>query len=100
MFDQFDTSYETVAAGQTAQVIGGAGAAGDLLTRLIVNVTTSATSTVTILDGATSIVVVPPNTPIGAYSIHCGIRAQAGPWKVTTAAGVSVIAVGRFVGAA
>ena len=90
------SDYETVAASQTAQVLGGAGAKGDFLARLVVNVTTAATSTVTLIDNATSIVVVPANTPIGAHVVEIGARAIQGPWRITTAAGVSVIAVGQF----
>lgn len=89
-------TYETVAASQTAQVLGGNGKTGDYLKRLIVNVTTSATGTVTILDNATSIVVVPANTPIGAYSLEIGAVSASGAWKVTTGAGASVIAIGAF----
>jgi len=54
--------YETVAASQTAQVLGGSGAAGDYLHRLIVTVNTALTSTVTLTDGVTSIPIVPANS--------------------------------------
>lgn len=50
------TDYETVAASQTAQVLGGVGAKGDFLSRLILNNITVATADVTLIDGATSIV--------------------------------------------
>lgn len=90
------TEYETVAASQTAQVLGTAGAKGDVIARLIVTVATAATGTVTILDGATSIPIVAANTPIGVYSIELGLMAVTGPWKVTTGAGASVVAVGNF----
>ena len=63
--------YETVAASQTGQVLGASGAAGDLLARLVLVVTTAATAAVSILDGATSIQVF-PNSPcggIGTYTI-------------------------------
>lgn len=88
--------YETVAPSQTAQVLGGAGAAGDYLHRLVVNVTTTATSAVTLIDNATSIVIVPATTPVGVYSIEINAASKSGAWKVTTDAGVSVIAVGVF----
>lgn len=88
--------YETVAASQTAQVLGGTGATGDYLHRLIVTVSTSLTGTVTILDNATSIAIVPASTPIGVYSIEMNMRSSSGPWKVTTGAGASVVAVGIF----
>jgi len=88
--------YETVAASQTAQVLGGTGATGDYLHRLIVTVSTSLTGTVTILDNATSIAIVPANTPVGVYSIEMNMRSSSGAWKVTTGAGASVVAVGIF----
>jgi hypothetical protein len=93
----FNTDYETVAASQTDQVIGTTGAVGDLLERLIISVATAATGTVSIKDGAGSaIVITAANTPIGVYSVNIGIKSSAGAWKVTTGAGVTVVAVGRF----
>jgi hypothetical protein len=88
--------YETVAASQTAQVLGGTGAIGDYLHRIVVTVSTAATGTVTILDGSTSIAIVPANTTIGVYSIELNMRSATGPWKVTTGAGASVVGVGIF----
>ena len=88
--------YETIAASQTAQVLGTAGAKGDFISRLIITVTTAATSTVALLDAATSIPIMTANAAIGTYSIELGMRAATGPWKVMTGAGVSVIAVGQF----
>ena len=54
--------YETVAASQTAQVLGGTGAVGDYLHRLVVTVNTAATGTVSVLDGSTAVMAVPANT--------------------------------------
>lgn len=90
--------YETVAASQTAQVLGGAGAAGDYLHRLIVTVNTAATSTVTIIDGATSIPIVPANvgSGVGVLSIELNMASISSGWKVTTGAGVTVVGVGKF----
>jgi len=88
--------YETVAASSTAQVLGGTGAAGDYLHRLIVTVGTALTGTVTVLDGSTSIAVVPASATVGVYSIEMNMAAVTGPWKVTTGAGATVIGVGKF----
>ena len=88
--------YETVAASQTAQVLGTNGAVGDYLHRIIAVVTTAATSTVSILDDTTSISLLPATTVAGTYSLELNLRSKEGPWKVTTGAGVSVIAVGIF----
>lgn len=90
--------YETVAAGQTAQVLGAAGAAGDFLDTLTLVVSTAATAAVSILDGSTSIAVFPnsPGGGIGTYVLPVKLRSKTGPWKVTTGAGVAVIASGTF----
>lgn len=88
--------YETVAASQTAQVLGGTGAVGDYLDKLIITVATAASGTVTLLDNSTSISITAANTPIGVYTVNMGTLSQSGAWKITTGAGASVIAVGRF----
>lgn len=91
--------YETVAASQTDQALGAAGAAKDILKRLIVSVATSATSTCSIKDGAGSaIVITAANTPIGVYVIEFGdgIISASGAWSVTTGAGATALAIGDF----
>jgi len=92
----FGTTYETVAASQTAQVLGQSGAVGDTIIRLIITVNTALTSTVTIIDGSTSIALMPATTVVGIYSIDLGVQSVSGPWKVTTGAGATVVAVGNF----
>lgn len=96
----FNTDYESVAAGQTDQVLGNTGAVGDILERLVINVSTAATGTVSIKDGdGSSISITSANTPIGVYSVEVGARCKATTtpgWKVTTGAGASVVAVGKF----
>lgn len=96
----FKTSYETVAASQTAQVLGSTGAVGHLLERLIITVATSATGTVALIDGnGSDIPITAANTPIGVYVVEVGMRcvnATTPGWKVTTGAGASVIGVGEF----
>ena len=90
--------YETVAASQTAQVLGGTGAVGDYVHRLIISVVTVATSNVTLIDGSTSIVLLTgaaANVP-GVYSIEINAASATGAWKVTTGAGATVVAVGVF----
>ena len=88
--------YKTVAASATAQVLGGTGAIGDYLHRLIVTVTTPATGTVTLLDGVTSIALVPVTAAANVYTIDVEAASATGAWKVTTGAGASVVAVGIF----
>jgi hypothetical protein len=92
----FGTFYETVAASQTAQVLGVTGGAGDTLMRLIVTVGTAATSTVALLDNATSYAIMAANTPIGVYTIEINAVSVSGAWKITTGAGATVMAVGNF----
>lgn len=90
--------YETVAAGQSLQMLGGAGAAGDYLHSLIVTVNTAATSGVTLTDGVVNIAVVPANVAsgVGVIVLPMNMASLTSGWKVTTGAGVSVIAVGLF----
>ena len=90
--------YETVAASQTAQALGTAGARGDYLERLILIVSTAASAATTILDGTTSIAIFPnsPGGGVGTYVLDLGLVSVVGAWKVTTGAGVAAIAVGRF----
>jgi len=91
--------YEHVAVSQTAQVLGGTGATGDYLDRLVCTVSTAATSSVIILDNTGFTHTVLPNNVgggVGVYVIHLGMISRNGPWKVTTAAGVEVLAVGIF----
>jgi len=85
-----------VAASQTAQVLGGTGAAGDYLHRIVVTVTATGTSTLSVIDGSTTILTMAANTPVGVYSLELGLAAATGPWKITTGAGATVLAVGLF----
>lgn len=91
-------AYETVAASQTGQVLGTAGATGDYIHRLIIQVITVATASVTIIDGTTSIVILTGAVGLvaGAYSVEVNMASQTGKWSVTTGAGATVIAVGVF----
>jgi hypothetical protein len=90
--------YEHVAASQTAQVLGGTGGTGDYLHRLVCTVSTAATGAVTLLDGAASHTLLPnnPGGGIGVYNIEMNTVSKNGAWKVTTGAGVEVLAVGIF----
>ena len=89
-----------VPVSQTAHVIsgqaGGAGAVGDYMHEILVRVATAATSQVTLIDGATQMIIVPANTPIGVYSLVFDTASQNSNWAVTTAAGVSCICYGTF----
>ena len=94
-----NSSYETVAASQTDQALGPAGAAGDYLDRIIITVNTAATATVDIQDGAGTAIPIMPASPgggIGVYVVELKIHSRAGAWSVTTGAGATVLAVGNF----
>lgn len=94
---QFD--YETVAASQSDQVLGATGGVGDFLHSLILVVATAATATVSIKDGTGSAISVFPALPgggVGTYRLEFNVVSTNGAWKITTGAGVSAIAIGRF----
>lgn len=91
--------YETVAASQSDQVLGATGATGDYLDGLLCVVATAATAQVQIKDGGGSAITVFPNSPgggVGSYFVPIMAKSSAGAWKVTTGAGVSVLATGNF----
>lgn len=94
------TEYETVAASQTAQVLGATGAAGDYLGGLIVVPATTSPGVVTLLDGATSIPLFVGGASSVAdlkpFRIVVDLISVSGAWKITTGANVSVIAGGNF----
>ena len=98
----YRTDYETVAVSQTDQILGPVGAVGDVLERLIIVVATAATAATSIKDGNGAAISVLPNSPgggIGVYVVSIGARcvnATTPGWKVTTGAGATAIAVGRF----
>ena len=92
--------YETVAASQTAQVLGGSGAKGDYISHVLVIPATTSPGNVLLLDGATSITIFTGGatsvTGLNPFHIVLGANAVTGPWKITTGANVSVVAFGRF----
>lgn len=103
MSTRYRTDYETIAAGQTDQVMGATGAAGDRLCTLVIVPTTTGAGTVQIQDGAGSeITVFTGGGTLSDLKTHTidfgpdGIRSVSGAWKITTGANVSVIAVGAF----
>ena len=94
--------YEHVAASQSAQVLGPTGAVGDYLHRIVFTVTTGATGNVVIVDGTGAGIlthtVLPASASVipGVYNVELNIVSANGAWKVTTGAGVEVMAVGIF----
>lgn len=97
--EELSVHYQVVAAGQTDKVLGAVGAAGDFMLTITCVVATAATSQVQIKDGGGAAITILPNAVaqgIGTYSFYVALRSQAGAWKITTAAGVSVIVSGTF----
>lgn len=98
--DISEGEYETVAASQTAQVLGATGGTGDYISGLLVIPATTSPGVVTLLDNATSIpVFVGGASSVGnlvPFFIPLGIKSVSGAWKVTTGANVSVIGIGNF----
>ena len=94
---QFD--YQAVAVSQSDKVLGVTGAAGDFLHKLIITVATAVTAVVSLKDGGGSSIPILPNSPgngLGVYVVEINAVSTAGAWKVTTGAGSTVLAVGRF----
>lgn len=92
--------YETVAASQTAQVIGATGAAGDVIDTVTIIPATTSPGVVTLLDGATSIPLFVGGATsvsnLAPFTIFLNMKSVSGAWKITTGANVSCIAVGNF----
>lgn len=86
-------TYETVAAGQTAQVLGLAGAQGDYVERVVIVPGTSAAGVVTLLDGSTSISLFAGGGTTALTDLRPHVVEL---WKITTGTNVTAIAVGDF----
>ncbi len=90
--------YETVAAGQTAQVLGTLGALGDYLSHVVLQPATVGAAATTILDGTTVIYTYTAGTlaDLGPRTVPVGARSVNGPWKITTGANMAALAFGKF----
>jgi hypothetical protein len=92
-------SYASVIASQTAQTFGATGNRDDFLSHVLIVPGTTSPGSVTLLDGATSIVIfaggassVPDLKP---FLVPVLANAKTGPWKITTGANVSALALGN-----
>jgi hypothetical protein len=86
-----DFPYELVAAAQTAQILGSVGGAGDVLHAVIVKANTG---TITVLDGAVVILVIPAATAVGTRFVF-NAKAVTN-WNITTPAATEAMCMGRF----
>ena len=93
-------TYETVAASQTAQVLGPNGATGDYVKRLIIVPASVSPGAVALIDGATSVNILPGGasslTELKPIIVDLDVFSVSGSWKITTGTNVSVIAIGVF----
>jgi hypothetical protein len=96
------STYQTIAASQSAQVLQtSTGATGDYLSHCTIVPATTAPGVVTILDNATAIYSYPGGGTTALlslipFTIPVGAVSTSGAWKVTTGANVSVVCVGKF----
>lgn len=95
------SDYETVAASQTDQALGATGAAGDLLSGLLIVPGTTSPGAVSIKDGGGGAVTVYTGgasaiTELTPVWLPLNIRSSGGAWSITTGANVTVIASGDF----
>ncbi len=100
MLNVSSMGYETVAAGQTAQILGGSGAVGDWLDSVLIIPATTSPGVVTVLDNAISIPIFVGGAlsvaSLNPFSAKIGANSASGAWKITTGANVSVVAFGNF----
>jgi hypothetical protein len=95
------TQYQPVAASQSNAALGpGGGGVGDYLSHLTVIPATTSPGAVTVSDGATQPTVFTGGansvSSLVPFTIALGARSTSGGWKITTGAGVSVVAFGQF----
>jgi hypothetical protein len=91
--------YKAIAASSTATPCAvTTGATGDYLHQIIVSNVTVATATLTLIDGANSIVLQTGSAtlPNSTFTLPINAVSNNGPWKITTGAGVTVVVVGVF----
>jgi hypothetical protein len=99
--DQYST-YKTVAASQTAFVLGATGAVGDYLAGLLIVPGTAAAGAVSITDGSGSAISVFAGggttalSDLKPFMVPIGAVTTSGAWKVTTGANVTAIGIGKF----
>lgn len=95
-----DDEYETVAASQTAQVLGDTGATGDYIKHILVIPATTSPGAIALLDNTTSITVFTGGASSVAdlkpFTIELKMTSVSGAWKLTTGANVSAVCVGDF----
>lgn len=91
-------NYETVAASQTNQILGGAGAAGDMLDTVTIYPASTSPGNVIVKDGSTVVATFPGGASsvsnLVPFILAFGNARAVTNWNITTGAGVSVVANG------
>ena len=98
------TDYETVAASQSAQMLGATGAVGDYLAGVLIVPASTSPGAVSVKDGNGSAITVFAGgasslADLKPFFVPIGAKCTAGTtpgWQVATGANVSAIAVGSF----
>lgn len=98
------STYETVAASQTGQVLGGSGAIGDYLSHCVIYPTSTTPGVVTVFDDATgagaNVIAFPGGASsvsnLAPIAIPVGAVSVTGEWRVTTGANLVVTCYGTF----
>ncbi len=90
--------YETVAASQTAQVLGVTGEKGDYLSHVVFQPAAVGAVTSTILDGTTVIYTYTTGTlaDLKPWTVPVQAPSVNGSWKITTGANMAALACGKF----
>ncbi len=100
MAKSLEGDYETVAASQTAQVLGATGATGDFISHVLVIPASVNPGNVILLDNATAITIFAGGSSsvsnLVPFAIPLNMVSVSGAWKLTTGANVSAIGVGSF----
>lgn len=91
-------AYQLIPPSSVSVPLGSGNGKSDYLHRLIINTTATATATITLSDGVTSIVLLSGVTGqgIGLAAVEIGMISRNAGWRLTTGAGVTVVAVGVF----
>lgn len=96
----FGNAYETVAASQTAQVLGSTGAIGDYLSHVVISPATTSPGNVIVYDDSTAIYTFAGGassvTGLNPFIVPLGVKSVNGAFKVTTGTNVAVTATGSF----
>lgn len=101
MAGAYNTDYETVAASQSAQVLGPVGKVGDILEGVMIIPATTSPGNVQIKDGGDAAITIFTGgatsvADLKPFYVKVAARSRTGAWQLTTGANVSAIGFGSF----